>query len=189
MTNNKQIKLAVTGRLRSGKDTVVSLLKEQLAGETLSLAFGDKVKEFAHALFPDVPRTPKPRELYQFMNVMRDYDPDVWVKQLDKTLQNEIDSHNNILVTDLRQENEANYCRESGFVIIKVESDTSIRKQRVLDSGEVWNEEFESHPSETGVDKIRPDIIIENNGTLEELESIVKDIIRSLKTAQEKTNK
>lgn len=174
-------KIAITGRLRSGKDTVVSLLKEQLTGKTLSLAFGDKVKEFAHALFPDVPHVPKPRELYQFMNVMRDYDPDVWVKQLDKTLQNEISSYDNILITDLRQGNEADYCRKNGFTIIKVESDTNIRKQRVLDSGETWNEEFESHPSETGVDKIRPDINIGNNDTLEELESIVEDIISDIK--------
>lgn len=182
MQLKKQLtKIAVTGRLRSGKDTVVSLLKEQLAGETLSLAFGDKVKLYAHALFPDVPYEPKPRKLYQFMNVLRDYDPDVWVKQLDKTLQDKISMYDNAIITDLRQENEAEYCRKNGFIIIKVESDTNIRKERVINSGEVWNEEFEMHPSETGVDSIEADIVIENNNTLEDLVACVRNVLDSMK--------
>lgn len=174
------IKIAITGRLRSGKDTVVDMIEEKLEGKTVRLAFGDKVKEFAHKLYPNVPRVPKPRKLYQFMNILRDFDEDIWVNQLGITLKQIEDKADNIIITDLRQTNEEDFCRKNDFFIIKVESPTELRKKRVLLAGEEWNEEFENHPSEATVDLLKGDIVITNDGTLEDLEQAVDSLLEKL---------
>lgn len=169
------MKIAITGRKRSGKDTVVDLIIEHLEsqGNSVSrLALGDSLKEFAHAIYFDYPTDNKPRELYQFMNIMREFDEDVWVKHLDRKItSSEADS---IIITDLRQQNELDYAKEQGFTIIKVESDKEIRKQRTLNAGEEWSEEHENHPSEKDIDNLEEDILIYNNTNLADLEENVR---------------
>lgn len=171
------IKIAVAGRIRSGKDTVVDLIEEELSKQyqVERFAFADKLKYYAHEICFDIPKEPKPRELYQAMNLFRTIDPLVWVKHLEKDLNK---SHSSVqIITDLRQENEAKFCRENGFVIIKVTADTEIRKARVLNAGETWNEEFEQHPSEIEIDGMNTDYTITNNTTLEDLKESVLNVL------------
>lgn len=188
MTN--ELRIAIAGRLRSGKDTFVDLLIDELQNELGSLtqfnesfkvqkfAFGDKLKDYAHEICMDIPREPKPRELYQGMNIFRTFDPEVWVKHLDKDV---VESNATLkVITDVRQNNELNYCDNNGFHTIKVVSDTEVRKQRVLDAGETWNEEFEQHPSEIEIDGLNVQTTVVNNDGLEELKSNARIIAQML---------
>ena len=176
------IKLAIIGRKRSGKDTVVDELIKRFQESGLScktFALGDSLKQFAHEIYFDYPLEKKPRELYQFMNVMRDFDKDVWVKHLDRKLTKSTEKVQ--IITDIRQKNELNYAQKNGFILIKVFAEKDVRKQRTIDSGEDWVEEFENHPSETYTDIAPSDYTIENNGTLEQLHGKISDLFKIIR--------
>jgi dephospho-CoA kinase len=105
------VNIALTGKLRSGKDTLAAYLTEKY-GYT-RFAFGDELKRYANELF-DVEPGAKPRELLQwFGQAMRERAPDVWVRKcFDKIAMYEIDAirHEEPLIraviTDLRQPSE-----------------------------------------------------------------------------------
>lgn len=177
------IKIGLCGKMRSGKDTVADYLFFEHDFE-YPMAFGDSLKFYAHRIFPDVPREPKPRELYQFMNVMRDYDPDVWIKHLAQQVRMAEDSRKTtgIVVTDARQANEVNWLRDNGFVIVKVEADEDTRIERIKAQGESADEEALRHKTEQYVDDIEADFTIENNGTLDELHAKVDELVAELRT-------
>ena len=177
------IRIGLCGKMRSGKDTVADRLYFEHDFE-MPLAFGDSLKHYAHQIFPDVPKEPKPRELYQFMNVMRDYDPDVWVKHLADTVEFFEDkrSTSGIVVTDARQPNEVEWLRANGFVIVKVEADEAARIERIKAQGESVAEEALRHKTELFVDEIEADYTIPNLGTLNELYTKVDELLAEIKS-------
>lgn len=175
------IRIGLCGKMRSGKDTVADRLYFEHDFE-MPLAFGDSLKHYAHQIFPDVPKEPKPRELYQFMNVMRDYDPDVWVKHLADTVEffENRRSTYGIVITDARQPNEVEWLRANGFTVVKVEADESTRIERIKTQGESVDEEALRHKTELFVDEVEADYVIENNGTLGELHEKVDDLVSNM---------
>jgi dephospho-CoA kinase len=173
--------IAVAGRIRSGKDTVGKYLIDNYS--YFKLAFGDGIKETASILFPEAVKKGKPRRLYQVLGQkMREIDPDVWVKYLDRrmTLCKRFGIEK-FIVTDLRQFNEYDYLKEKGFVIVKVEADEEIRRQRMIEAGDDFTEEDLNHETELSVDALPYDYLITNNGTLEELYEQIEFIIDDIK--------
>ena len=75
----------------------------------------------------------------------------------------------NIVVTDVRQPNEATELRKLGFTIIKVVAPEHIRLERILAAKDNFNEEELHHETELNVDRCVYDYCITNDGTLEEL--------------------
>ena len=163
MTN--VIKVCITGAMRCGKDTVGTLLTTR-HGFAPSIAFGTALKAYAHLIYPDVPRTPKPRALYQFMNVMREYDPLVWIKHVEASVSYALDrkSTTGIVITDARQANEVAWCRRNGFVIVRVTAPEHVRIARAQSVGDVFDYEDLSHPTETEVDGFDADYELINDG-------------------------
>src|SRR5574344_1215591 len=169
-------KIAVTGKMRTGKSTVVELLGEEmqtLVGNdtvVIEAGFGDMLKYFAHDIFLVKILEEKPRELYQeFGQAMRAVhnkiygNEDVWVNLLDMYLETrykEISSSlpegqkQNIvvLVTDLRQPNEKAWCERKGVKSAKVLAPLEMRVQRMKENGENFTEEAINHETETHVD-------------------------------------
>src|SRR5690625_4967805 len=102
----KTPRIILTGKLRSGKTTVSTYLSNEYGFHVM--AFGDALKRTADELFEgsDVyPFTPitqnilfsdgevevvgyrKPRRLYQeYGQAMRSLDPDVWIRQVERSL-------------------------------------------------------------------------------------------------------
>ena len=191
-------KIAVTGKMRTGKSTVVELLGEEmqtLVGNdtvVIEAGFGDMLKYFAHDIFLVKILEEKPRELYQeFGQAMRAVhnkiygNEDVWVNLLDMYLETrykEISSSlpegqkQNIvvLVTDLRQPNEKAWCERKGFKIVKVVAPLEMRVQRMKENGDNFTEESIHHETETHVDNFETEYTITNDGTIEDLQSQVK---------------
>lgn len=191
-------KIAVTGKMRTGKSTVVELLGEEmqtLVGNdtvVIEAGFGDMLKYFAHDIFLVKILEEKPRELYQeFGQAMRAVhnkiygNEDVWVNLLDMYLETrykEISSSlpegqkQNIvvLVTDLRQPNEKAWCERKGFKIVKVVAPLEMRVQRMKENGDNFTEESIHHETETHVDNFETEYIITNDSTIENLQSQVK---------------
>lgn len=161
------------GYARSGKNTVAQMIAEHSKGSTRELAFGEELKSRFHLAFPEIPHEPKPREGYElFGKLGRELDPDFWVNALTIGL---MASHNidNIVITDLRQPNEAEWCRRNGFKIVYVSTATSLRKERSVGDSHF----YEVNVSEKEIENIEYDYLIANNGSLESLEQQVLGLI------------
>lgn len=177
-------KIALCGRMRSGKDTIARHLYFE-HGFYEPLAFGSALKFYAHQIFFDIDREPKPRELYQFMNVMRDYDPDVWIKHLAISVRTAEDIHaKGIVVTDARQENEIDWLREHGFVIVRVETPEDERVKRIELAGDIADESALSHKTESYVDEIVADYTLVNDGTIDDLLTKVDELVAKIKEGE-----
>ena len=189
--------IALTGRLRSGKNAVADYLTETY-GYT-QFAFGDELKRHYHAIFGA--SETKPREGYQwFGQTMRQRDPDVWVRKCFEAIEREdgaffrggyslintktdetlISVPANPLrpvITDIRQPNEFERCRSEGFVIIRITAPESLRIDRAIKSADNFALSDLTHDTESHVDKFAADYEIVNDGTLADLYAKVDAII------------
>ncbi|MCW3994909.1 MAG: hypothetical protein NWE98_02015 [Candidatus Bathyarchaeota archaeon] len=148
------MRIAFTGKAGSGKSTLASLFVEI---GYIKISFAAPLKYLAEQiLLHSINKlNAKDREFLQKLGTLaRENDEEIWIKHFDKKL--ESFSHNtNVVVDDLRYLNEAKYLRSKGFVIIKVEG-------RKYDLGEL-----SKHPSEFELEKIKPDIVVDNSNSLE----------------------
>lgn len=191
MKNNieKQIIVAISGKIGSGKNTVADLIEKHSIVEFQQTAFAKKLKQIVALLcevdyedtlsqeakniyIPEYNSTIG--NMYQTIgtNTMRDhYDINVWVKALHLELKNNY--YNNYLITDVRFKNEAESLKEINAILIRVTrpaNTTAEKSNRNL-----------THSSETDLDDYNKfDFYIHNSGTLKELEDNVISILVSL---------
>lgn len=200
-TTNNTFNIALTGKMRSGKDTTANYLARilQSHGYLVNIiAFGDALKENAHRVFPDeVQGDEKPRELYQwFGQTMRQRDPDVWVKQvknkINKINESYDDGINSMvygnkkvvhIITDLRQPNEYEFCVMNGFKIIKVECSDEVRLSRMNSLGDNFSLQDLKHETENYIDMFNSDLILDTSlndkhEIMVALESFIDSIIK-----------
>ena len=160
------MKVALFGKMRSGKNTVADTLIIGLGFK--EFAFGTGIGNIIKEYFPQELAKGKPRRHYQHIGQeLRKLDEDVWINYLLKSV--EESGADLVVVTDGRQENEAKRLREEGFTIIKVECPEELRIQRIKDSGDVFRPEQLLHETELAVDRVEADYVITNGGTLEDL--------------------
>lgn len=185
------VRIALVGKMRSGKSTIAHALSFR-HGFDYPYAFGNALKIKAHEIFPDVPTHPKPRALYQFMNVMRDFDEDVWVKHLEHsiTLAEDRKSTIGIVVEDARQENEVEFLRSRGFTIVRVESPEEKRREIIEQEDKLTGDELEdamTHKTEAYSEQVTPDLTIVNDGSYDELMEKVDDMMAEIRGIGDET--
>ncbi|ACV61748.1 hypothetical protein Dtox_0843 [Desulfofarcimen acetoxidans DSM 771] len=130
----KRMRIAVTGKMRSGKDTVGDYLVRQHRFK--NFAFGDAIRSICQELFPEALAKGKPRYLYQAVGQgMRTIESDVWINNLFKQIDKE-SPETNLVVTDLRQQNEYKALKQHGFIIVMVNSRLDNRIKRMNDCGD-----------------------------------------------------
>lgn len=190
----ENIKIALTGKARSGKDTVGKLLIEQGFHK---YAFGDEIKYLIERYFPEATKEGKPRKYYlKIGQTFRELNPEVWINclldkvsmslQLNAGLNQHLRKHGkkevpfNIVVTDARQQNEVRILREQGYKIIKVNCPDEIRIQRMKLLGDVFTPQDLYDETELNVDAVKADYELDNFGDLAEtrkqLEAILQEI-------------
>jgi|SRR5690554_1221291 len=197
------IRIAFTGKLRSGKSAIARLLEVKYGFHTIS--FGDALKRVADELFEgssvyqaepievDCPFSEggkstrgyrKPRKLYQDVgSALRALDPDVWIRQLAKSMRvwENMRDINGIVIDDLRQPNEYEWARANGFVIIRVNANEDTRLARAQSEGDAFSIEDLRHETEQYVDGFVVDYDIWNDGDdIGELERKVDEIMAEL---------
>ena len=171
------MRIALLGYARSGKDTVCDLIAKNYGGTILQLAFGEALRNSFHSLF-DIPKNPKPRKEYEaYGEAMRRIDEDVWVKKVADA----VDFWGDFVVpviTDLRQPNEHKWCKENGFIIVKVEATDSIREERSTNDTTFVPVNY----SERNIENLEYDYLITNNGTMDQLEKEILKLLERIKT-------
>lgn len=166
---NKKI-IVLSGKQFSGKDTVADMIKEHFTDfKEIALASAIK-KEFGklkNITISEIERN-KPlyrAELIELGNKGRAESPEFWIKKV-------IEEDGNIIVPDLRLKHELFIFRIHGAISIRVESNREERAKR-------GNLVSEDDPTETQLDNINDwNYVIENNGTLDELQAQVNKIIK-----------
>ncbi|WP_338461594.1 hypothetical protein V5G20_17880 [Brevibacillus borstelensis] len=190
------VKIALTGRMRSGKDAVAAHLTQQYG--FVRFAFGDGIRKVCRELFPDqFANDRKPRALLQGVGqAMRAFDPDVWINATMRKIGDHIALENDladydraigesvnpirIVITDVRQPNEVARLRAEGFVIIRVNASDETRIQRMIDAGDTFDDDTLTHETEQHVDSFAVDYEIDNNGSLAELYAQVDEIMADI---------
>ncbi|MGG4453193.1 AAA family ATPase [Brevibacillus porteri] len=188
-------KIALTGRMRSGKDSVATHLAQQYG--FVRFAFGDGIRKVCRELFPEqFADDRKPRALLQGVGqAMRTFDLDVWVNDCFRRIAEKERMDNAYyempwnahtrqpfrpVITDLRQPSEYARLRTEGFVIIRVTCSDYARVARIEAAGDVFNPEDLIHETERYADGFAVDYEIENSGTLAELHAKVDVVMAEI---------
>lgn len=173
-------KIALLGRSGAGKDTFADFLVEER--NFTKLFFAEPLYLIANEVFG---MKKKNRELLQDIGMaLRGVDEEVFVNNLRKRVEEaQKDGVENIIITDVRQENEFNALKDMGFIFIYIDADLDKRMERIaLRDGIVIDDEYikrvETNPAETGCDGFVEDtslitMHINNNRSLESLKEDV----------------
>ena len=174
--------IGITGRARSGKDTVARFLMEQgfqrlafadplragvaaFLGKDPEAVFSDSRKD--QPLRPDWPAHVTPRLLLQSVGtqgVRNHVDPNFWIwLAADKYAQ----ATESVVVTDVRFEEEAEWVRSQGGKIWRL-----VRNRAADISG------LQSHVSEQGISSHPDDVTLYNNQSLDQLGYNVRQLLR-----------
>ncbi|MFZ7945684.1 AAA family ATPase [Neobacillus sp. 19] len=180
------VKLALTGKLRAGKDELANHLYIRHGFDRV--AFGDALKRNAHAVFPWISEFSKPRALYQsFGQIMRQIDEDVWIKHAERAVNGKIDfrvsvgsERIGVVITDLRQPNEYEWARANGFTIIRVTAPDELRIARATAAGDDFTEADLAHETELAIDGFDVDYTVVNDGTVDDLKRRVDEIMEEI---------
>ena len=129
------MKIAITGKMCSGKSSIANLLVEG-DNRFQIYSFGQKVKDVAKDLFD---MKEKDRTLLTSIGTkMREINPDVWVNYVIR--QTEGQTH--CIVDDLRYQNEYEALSNAGFKIIQLTLDQEIQENRIK---QVYPNNYEDH--------------------------------------------
>lgn len=170
------MKIGLIGLKRAGKSEFGNIAVKEFGYK--ELAFADELKKYAKLLFPDhFKNNDKPVKLLQdFGEGMRKIDTDIWVKLLANNF-DEIDELN-VVVTDVRHQNEVDYLRSKGFTIVKIENNISDIIDRCRTTESDFKPNLLLHESEQlALRDDVADITIENKGTLEEYQNKVREFL------------
>ena len=160
------LKIAFGCKRRRGKDTAVRYCIDTYGGT--KIAFADPlyaIQEFAQQTCGF--QEEKDRELLQFLGEWaRAKDPSVFV---DLAMRRS-PGGSHVFISDLRYRNELEACRNNGYFCVRIDRDVN------------WTEE-DLHKSENDLDGIEDnewDLIIDNNGSVEELEKKLNQLVATL---------
>lgn len=166
--------VAISGKKRSGKDTVANLLQLTTDKKCRVIGFATALKlEVALATGHSVQYIEENKSKFRtLLQGWADYrrminNPSYWIDKLDLSLQMlESAGYEVVLITDLRYKNELKFLRNLGTTLVRVNSTRSEATTQ------------DNHPSETELDNEDFPIVINNNGTIQELINQVQEKIK-----------
>ncbi|PEM30183.1 hypothetical protein [Bacillus wiedmannii] len=178
--------IALIAPMRSGKDVFYEIL-EELGYPVCRLAFGDCMKEMAHHEHPEIPCEPKPVEFYQgYGQHKRATDENIFVNATMSKLwfYQELDKEKEIkqsyVVTDVRQPNEYEAIKKSGFIPVRIYASEETRIARMVANGETVSQEILNAPTEKYLESFPVEYTVSNDGTREEFKNEIIELINKL---------
>lgn len=148
------LRLAVSGKMRSGKDTLAERLVERYGFRRY--AFADRLKEVANELFAMPPGVKNRHLLVELGRKMCEVDKLVWVNYVLSQMPLRCD----VIISDLRFKYEYYALKAFDFIVVRVDSDEVVRLKRVERFGSRVDLALVDDPSETDLDEMEFDWII-----------------------------
>lgn len=148
-----QNKIALMGVSGAGKDFIANHLIKEFDYQRFS--FSDQLKRIATMIYPwlekDYPPlvkeeplnitlnsgeliTKSPRDIWLHLNALRDIERDIFIRMLNEEVTNFKDKRKNMLISDIRSEDEFQWCKNSGFKIIFIKPNKKVYKSYDIDS-------------------------------------------------------
>jgi hypothetical protein len=167
--------IGVSGKKRTGKDTFYKIAKKLLEGKSKvkRYAFADAVKEYAIKYF-NIPKEDikleENRYILQAIGQMlrEEVSKEYWINKVLKDVHaSRVKNPGEIsIITDVRYTNEAEAILHSdNALLIRIEKDN-------VDT-------LDMHQSENDLDDFQFDVVIQNNGTVEQYEAKVTEWLKS----------
>lgn len=173
--------IAISGHAQNGKDTCAKMFEKLLTAENKKVRiihYADLLKFICKQYFDwDGNKDDAGRTLLQYVgtDVVRKQDPDFWVNFVFQFLTLFHDEWDYVIIPDARFPNEVSGGKDGKtFNIVHVRV-----KRTSKDFVSPLTIEQQNHPSETALDNVTPDFLIEND-TLDKTEAKVKEIISQL---------
>lgn len=185
--------IAITGRMAAGKTTISDRLVQQ--HELTRVSFAGRLKEVASSVYGGGLTIPKGatfpmtergglhfevtgRELLQRLGqVVKDMDRDFWVKWLDADLQMGRYGAGPFVLDDMRFQFEADHLRRMGWLLVRVEVDDEVRRERYNRLyGRYPTAAEENHESEREVSRIKVDLVVPGDGDVDETVLDILDV-------------
>jgi len=164
------ILIGLSGKKRSGKNTVAKLIATAASVPVQEFAFADELKNEVCSLLHITRVTlEENKEMYrpflQALGVLRreSINADYWVNKVGVKILNS--SSEIVVITDVRFKNEAEFVRKCGGVVVRVNRGLSV----------------DEHCSETELDDYKFDFVIDNNSTLNSLLEDTKRLLHNLR--------
>ncbi|WP_207708735.1 nucleoside/nucleotide kinase family protein [Heliobacterium mobile] len=174
------VKIAITGKMRSGKDLIAEYLVRKYGFRRF--AFGDGVRAVTHLIYPDIQNSgTKPRSLYQQIGqALRQIDPAVWLNYTLKEINASTNPFDSIVISDLRQPNEYKALLNNGFTIVRVQSTVENRLARMNAVGDVFTMDDINHETESHIDNFVVDFDITNDDGVDQLYKRIESMLSSM---------
>lgn len=177
--------IALSGKIGSGKDFLMdNVVKKFLESSNfVHLSFADQLKVMLMTkeglTFEEcyVKKTPKSRLLMQkFAEEERKKDSEIWIKYMKNWMTVQASRGvEYVLITDLRYRNEYEFLKSINACIIRIEWWTRTREKILEESGgdpDIFRE-ISEHISETDLDSIKFEEVIQNGDSRFELEECI----------------
>ncbi|MDF2612513.1 MAG: hypothetical protein K0S71_299 [Clostridia bacterium] len=172
------MKIALVGKMRSGKDTVGNYLIENYGFRRF--AFAEGIRNILNEYFPEKVAEGKPRAMYQGIGqYFRSFEPNVWINYTDRSISDYLkeNQYGNVIITDTRQLNEYTYLKDNGYIVVKVAVTREDQIKRIVENGDIFNPADLEHETEEQAEAMLYDYQISNNGTLEELYQKIESVL------------
>jgi len=149
------MKIAICGKMASGKTTLANSIINQNDDEGTVLSLAKKVKDIGVELFF---MDGKDRPLLQKIGMkMREIRADVWLDYLIQSADDwQKDNVGVVVVDDVRFKNEVKKLKDNGWTLIKLEITESLQKERLQKTYTDWKPHWDNRhdASEADVDNI-----------------------------------
>lgn len=213
---NIQLAIGITGKKRSGKDTVASFIEEYLQEHPMyegrlvrRLAFADKVRAAMEALDPWICAGSHPALLSDVLSAYGGWEKakgSMWGGELRRLLQRAGEEMGRkclgerTWVNFISQEFFDMYGDQEAAIITDIRYENEADEIRTferwstfysfiikVDRPDTGADDYSAHPSEVGVNDVDADVLIVNRGTLEDLRNEVRDVMDEFMDALSRT--
>lgn len=167
------MKIAIYGKIRSGKTVACEHLKDRLNCEVIE--FSGALQEALDIMYPQHKGTKNRELLISVGQHMRKLDEDVWTNVVKHKINNS--KRENILVAGTRQQNEYQMLRKEGFKFIKITADEDIRIERCKNLNDTFDVSTMHNETEKILDSFRIDYEVVNNGNIEEFKKSLDNVL------------
>lgn len=175
------ILIGISGKKKSGKNTVANFIGSLSARPVTQLAFATNLKiAVAKLMKISVVELELNKDLYRGLlqwygteYAKTKWGDDYWVKKLGNEIM--VMDCPVIVITDVRFKLEADFIKDCGGVIVRVQ------RSEIEHSftGKIWTPD--THPSEVELDNYKFDYTIPNNDTLDSLSAITRQFLQQIK--------
>jgi len=144
------LKIAFVGEAGAGKDFITEILTSDF--NFVRVSFSDQLKKLGAKIYPWLKKdySPKekelplnitiengekinlsPREIWLNLNCLRKNQNTLFISMLESELKNLLVE--DIVISDIRTEEEYNWCRKNGFSVIYIKNENSIHEENSFD--------------------------------------------------------